>query len=731
MKTDTLVKLAASGNIKDVEEAWLALLEEEATSDQWKERAQVLETISKSGRQGEAEALAATAIESLSSTLDGAQLLEAAGAFLLGVKDSDAIRQKVGALYRDIHGDVPGLDVLLDEAGVEGGRPPRRALRTMDVCLGLEEGVCLSHRHEDQAARVERINHDTWRIDVNTGSRTETLGAVELADSYRPADEDDFRVMAQFHPDRLSEMLQSEPVRVIGDILRVSGPKMDSDELRQILSPRFISASGWSKWWTKARQALRVSTHIKIEGRSPYFLTYDDSPASYDEETQAALKKAHDPNREVAIIEGYVQGCKLRKQPVDANILTKTRERIEQRARDAFARSGNVDLLPWLAARRIGVLLEDEDASKNLQEALRQSPDPAGAILAVENTEYWPAACAALEQARPDNLADALKRLLPRTPYRVADHLASRLVESGCKRECFEELADRILRSPIEFNEGLLWLWNGPTVPEAQVQASLASIFTRILHALSEVRRSDEIGRETIKRIQQDSRDALKAHRFKRFREMIEQIEPGVAMALRTQLTRLDNIGRTSDDLLRLLRDKFPQLTVVAPKLPMWLQDDVLYVTKEGHKRRHDEIDELVNVKMRENAVAIGKAAALGDLSENSEYKFALEERDLLQARLAQMQKEMDIARILDPKDVPSEYAGIGCHVALEHAATGTRREITILSPWEANPENGVYNYLTPLAQSVLGTKVGEAAPVEFFDPPGDYRVVEVRSALS
>ncbi|MCB9867224.1 MAG: hypothetical protein H6816_11410 [Phycisphaerales bacterium] len=65
------------------------------------------------------------------------------------------------------------------------------------------------------------------------------------------------------------------------------------------------------------------------------------------------------------------------------------------------------------------------------------------------------------------------------------------------------------------------------------------------------------------------------------------------------------------------------------------------------------ELEELVNVKIRENAIAIGRAAELGDLSENSEYKFALEERDLLQARLAQMQKEMDLFRPLKPGGIP------------------------------------------------------------------------------
>jgi len=282
----------------------------------------------------------------------------------------------------------------------------------------------------------------------------------------------------------------------------------------------------------------------------------------------------------------------------------------------------------------------------------------------------------------------------------------------------------------VRLNEGLLWLWNGPGPETARVSIPLATILTRMLAALGEVQRGDRLTRERIRQITGNNRDVLKARRFERFRAMLEQIEPGVAAAMRTQIQRLDNLARTGDDLLKLIREQFPQLTVVEPRLPRWLQEDALFATEAGYNKRHAELEELVNVKIRENAIAIGRAAELGDLSENSEYKFALEERDLLQARLAQMQKEMDLYRPLKPEDIPTDHAGVGCRVVLEHVVSGTRQEVTLLGPWEANQDKRIYNYRTPLAQSILGTRVGNTTQVEFFDPPGEYRVTEVHSAI-
>jgi len=229
----------------------------------------------------------------------------------------------------------------------------------------------------------------------------------------------------------------------------------------------------------------------------------------------------------------------------------------------------------------------------------------------------------------------------------------------------------------------------------------------------------------------QNTRDVLRAKKFDRFKTMIEEIQPGVASAIRTQIERLDNLGRAGDDMLSMIRKQFPQLTKVTPSLPKWEREDIMYVTSRGYKNKQAEIDELVNVKMKQNAEAIGAAAALGDLSENSEYKFALEERDLLRARLAQMQNEMAIATVIRPEDVPSDHVGIGSKVMLEHTGSGAKQEVVILSQWEAEPAKQIYNYKTPVAQAILGHQEGDLTTVDFFNPPGEYRVIALASAIA
>ena len=730
MDTESLVKLASTGNIRGVEEAWLSLVDSEVNPAQWQQHAEVLERLSKTGHAAEAESMATMTIEALTNSIDPPDVLATASQLLLKIKKSDPLRKTVADLYRQVHGDAEGLEALMTESGIEGGRPVRRAIRTLDVCLQLIEGSFLARRNEEGAARVDSIDREDWEYEITSEEGSETFGAVELADNFKPTSEEDFYVMAQFDPENLQKLLKDNPAKIVQSILASNSTTMDSDELKAILTPKHVTTGSWTKWWTKARQGLRNSAHVTIEGRSPYFLTYDPVGTSLDDEVRTQVSSSHDPLQDLKIVETYIKSSVNRKETPNQELIELVRDRILEREIRHKEQSGKLELLPFLAAHKIEGILGDEEADNRLIDVMKKLDDPVAAILDVEVPSLWPAACVALEESHPENLTLALERLLPHAPLDVAETLAKHLVELGHTREHFAKLGDAILREPVGMNEGLLWLWKGSSVDEAKLDIPLVSIVSKMFQALASIQRGESISKEHARQIVQNTRDVLRAKKFDRFNSMIEGIESGVASAIRTQIERLDNLGRAGDDMLSMIRKQFPQLIKVTPSLPKWERDDIMYVTAGGYRHKQSEIDELLNVKMKQNAEAIGAAAAHGDLSENSEYKFALEERDLLRARLAQMQSEMAIATVLRPEDVPTDHVGIGSKVILEHVDTSAKQELVILSQWEADPSKQIYNYKTPVAQAILGHQEGDSTTVDFFDPPGEYRVLSMSSAV-
>lgn len=133
---------------------------------------------------------------------------------------------------------------------------------------------------------------------------------------------------------------------------------------------------------------------------------------------------------------------------------------------------------------------------------------------------------------------------------------------------------------------------------------------------------------------------------------------------------------------------------------------------------------------MPANAKQIGLAAEQGDLRENADWTAAIEERDMLVARVRKINAELAMARILERSDIPRDSVGIGSKVTMRRVADSAEYELTFLGPWDSNPEQKVYSYTTKLAQSVMGLAVGERVELDFEDGPQEYEIVGLSPAV-
>ena len=731
METESLTKLAASGNVKDVEEQWIAVLEsDEATPQAVEEFLPVLEVMAASGRAPEAAALAWTTVELLQEKLSGPDLLRAAGSVLLQFSDNDELRQQVTELYRQTYADREGIESLLAEAGVGGGRPVRRALRTLEVCLAVNPGDHVVARHDDTSARVETIDEENWNITVLSGGAERRLGPVEFADRYLPADADDYRVLRDFDPPRLAELIEEDPASVVISILRANGDAIDSDALKELLCPSPLEPRQWGRWWTKARTALKRSPHVDIEGRAPYYLKYRTEALSVEQETLDRFVKLADARDQLAAVEDYLRDCKAHQRNPDAELLDSLVKELDRRAKRLEKRRHPAAFETRLVQRRVERELGRGDAEAAAVKLLASAGDPLAPILALDVVALWPAACDCLAQALPGRHVELMAALLPVAPLPGCKELAIKLGQAGFGKEQFDTLVQDILSDPIRCASGLLWLWDGAPGADLDLGPPV-TLLTRVLSLLAQIKRDDTVPRESAKQIALDARRVLGARRCERFRACQADLDSGMAATVRTQLSRLDNLGRAvREDLGRILRERFPEPLNV-PKAPPWADDTVLWTTSSGLTRKRQEIDELVNVKMRENAKRIGEAAAHGDLSENSEYKFALEERDLLRSRLAQMQEGIARAEPIVAEDVPTSHVGVGSKVIIRHVDSGTTAEMIFLGPWDADLDRHIYNYQAPLCQAVMGSAVGDTVELANAEPPGRYEIVTIENSLA
>ena len=71
------------------------------------------------------------------------------------------------------------------------------------------------------------------------------------------------------------------------------------------------------------------------------------------------------------------------------------------------------------------------------------------------------------------------------------------------------------------------------------------------------------------------------------------------------------------------------------------------YLTKEGYEQLVQELNDLKKVKLPAVLERLGEAKAMGDLSENFEYKSALEDKDLVNSRIAEIETLIDDVEII------------------------------------------------------------------------------------
>ena len=110
---------------------------------------------------------------------------------------------------------------------------------------------------------------------------------------------------------------------------------------------------------------------------------------------------------------------------------------------------------------------------------------------------------------------------------------------------------------------------------------------------------------------------------------------------------------------------------------------------------------------------AIAEARDKGDLSENSEYDAAKEAQAMLEMKINKLKAALASAKIIDPKKLSTDTVQILSTVEMENVKNKARMKYTIVSESEANLREGKISSQTPVAQGLLGHKVGDVVDIK------------------
>lgn len=137
------------------------------------------------------------------------------------------------------------------------------------------------------------------------------------------------------------------------------------------------------------------------------------------------------------------------------------------------------------------------------------------------------------------------------------------------------------------------------------------------------------------------------------------------------------------------------------------------YMSQEGYDKLVAQLKEMETVQRPAASAAIAEARDKGDLSENAEYDAAKEHQAMLESKISQLKAIIGDAKIIDTSKLDTSTVQILSKVEMKNVKTGMKMSYTIVSETEANLKEGKISIQTPIAQGLLGKKVGDIAEIK------------------
>lgn len=140
---------------------------------------------------------------------------------------------------------------------------------------------------------------------------------------------------------------------------------------------------------------------------------------------------------------------------------------------------------------------------------------------------------------------------------------------------------------------------------------------------------------------------------------------------------------------------------------------EVIYVTEEGLHKLKEELNQLRNIERPSISRQIADARDKGDLSENAEYAAAKEAQGMLEMKISKLEDIVARSRIIDESKIDTSSVRILNRVKIMNKSNNTVMEYQLVPESEANFKLGKIAISSPIAQGLLGKKIGDVVQIK------------------
>lgn len=514
---------------------------------------------------------------------------------------------------------------------------------------------------------------------------------------------------------KISELIAEDPVQLVVEALQAYPNHATTAIDLEITLAQVIGEEKFKKWWSGAKKAIGKDPRISVPEKKTELYVLRDVPVSAQDEILDQFNSTRSARRRILLAEELLDSADKKNLKTDLNsILTGLA--------DAVKDSNQLDASERLygAAVRddLAKLLSHEAAFEPAQAQLIANIRDLPAIAEKIPVQFQSRFLELVKETHPIEYRDIAFNLLKSSQGKFTTECINFLVENGHADELAATLkrwqTEQNLRAPV-----LLWVVkNRHSKKFAKLLNDLITprLLSAIFFAIDyEALQASSARRIPLGDILSEDTDLIS--------DLLSTADPETARDLANTLMLNQGFEElTKKSLLARFIKIFPGIqSLVAEAADS--KEEQLLVSRESFERKRAEYETIVSKKIPENSKAIATAREHGDLKENSEYKMAKQDQQVLMAQKSQLEKELGRARVSDFKEATTDQVSVGTIVEVKDAKGGKTSRYTVLGAWDSDPEAGVISYKTPLGLALLSRKVGDHVKVKLGGGEENYEI--------
>ena len=515
---------------------------------------------------------------------------------------------------------------------------------------------------------------------------------------------------------KINELIADNPAQLLIETLQAYPNNAATAIEIEIVLAQVLGEEKFKKWWAAAKKLIAKDARIQVPVKKTECYLIRETPVSAEDELVEQFNGTRSARRRILLAEELVDGSdKATSQKDLASVLAGLATSVQESNQlDAAERLYGAAIRDDLA-KLVGSETAYEPSQASLIANQRDLPEIAEKIPVHFQSRFLELILA----THPIETRDIVFGLLKVSQGKFTTECINFLVEQGYSDDLAATLTrwqtEQNLRAPV-----LLWIVkNRHSKKFAKLLNDLITprLLSAVFFAIDyEALQAASARRIPLADILSEDTDLIA--------DLLSTADPETARDLANTLMLNQGFEElTKKSLLARFIKIFPKIqSLVAADAES--KEEQLLVSRASYEAKRAEYESIVSKEIPENSKAIATAREHGDLKENSEYKMAKQDQQVLMGKKTLLEKDLGRARITDFKEASTEQVSVGSVVTVRAGSGQTT--YTLLGVWDGNPDKNILSYKTPMGAALLGKKVGDTVKVKTGTSEDSYAIVTI-----